>query len=98
MPRRRACTQCSYCMPCPNGVDIPENFSILNNGAMYDKLADARRRYAEMAEGARASACQACRQCEDQCPQSIPISEWMPLVHSVLGEGADYDPSRRPPA
>jgi hypothetical protein len=24
------CTACSYCVPCPNGVTIPENFAQLN--------------------------------------------------------------------
>ena len=25
------CTACNYCMPCPYGVNIPENFALLNN-------------------------------------------------------------------
>jgi len=25
------CTACHYCMPCPSGVDIPQNFAFLNN-------------------------------------------------------------------
>ena len=26
-----------------------------------------------------------CRQCEDKCPQRIPISEWMIKIHNELG-------------
>jgi hypothetical protein len=85
------CTRCEYCMPCPNGVNIPENFTIFNEGVMFDVMPDMRRRYLHVDEGARASACVQCRVCEDKCPQSIIISEWMPLVHAVLGEGHAYD-------
>jgi len=84
------CTQCNYCMPCPHGVDIPRNFGIYNRGAMYDKPDHARRSYGFLDEAKRASACVACLECEDQCPQSIPISDWMVHVHEVLGEGAPY--------
>ncbi len=85
------CTGCRYCMPCPNGVDIPGNFSIFNNGVMYNAMEEARRRYGRKAEDERASACIQCQQCEDLCPQDIPISEWMPIVHQVLGEGRAFD-------
>ncbi len=87
------CTQCRYCMPCPNGVDIPGNFAIFNDGVTYDKMDDSRRRYGRKAEDERASACVQCRECEEKCPQNILISEWMPIVHEVLGEGAPYDPA-----
>jgi len=84
------CTKCGYCMPCPNGVDIPRNLETYNHGVMYDKPDYARRSYAWIPEEARASACIQCRECEELCPQGIPISEWMPLVHTVLGEGQPY--------
>lgn len=90
------CTQCRYCMPCPNGVDIPRNFAVFNSGVMYNILDQARRTYGRMDEGIRASACVQCRECEPKCPQQIKISEWMPVVHSVLGEGAELDSSAFP--
>jgi len=86
-----SCTKCGYCMPCPNGVNIPRNFEIYNEGVMYDKPDHARKAYDPwLSEDERASACIQCRECEELCPQSILISEWMPRVHEVLGEGRPY--------
>jgi len=90
------CTDCKYCMPCPNDVDIPRNFAVFNSGVMYDSVEDARRGYEWIKEEARASSCIQCGICEEKCPQSIPISDWMPLVDEVLGQGQDYDPTRNP--
>ena len=85
------CTGCAYCMPCPNGVDIPRNFGMFNNGAIYNAWDEARRRYTHQAEGSKASDCIACRQCEELCPQDIEISAWMPTVERVLGAGEPYE-------
>ena len=90
------CTTCGYCMPCPNGVDIPRNFSLLNGGVMYADLNDGRQRYHMMPEEARASACIACGECEIKCPQHIPISDWMPVVDEVLGQGKVFSPDMAP--
>lgn len=84
------CTQCGYCMPCPNGVNIPRSFSLFNTGVMYEEFSEARHGYARMQEESRASACIQCRECGEKCPQSIVISEWMPLMHEVLGKGRLY--------
>jgi predicted aldo/keto reductase-like oxidoreductase len=84
------CTKCEYCMPCPNGVNIPRNFSAYNEGLMYNKPERARRAYDRWDAEIRASACIQCQECEEKCPQSIVISEWMPVVHAVLGDGQDY--------
>jgi len=84
------CTKCGYCMPCPNGVNIPRNLEIYNEGVMYDKPDSARQAYTRLSEDERANVCTQCRECEALCPQSIPVSEWMPRVHQVLGEGQPY--------
>ena len=85
------CTACNYCMPCPNGVAIPQNFAIFNNGRMYNQFAGARAHYARTKEEERASACIGCRECETKCPQHIPIADWMPIVDEVLGLGQDFE-------
>ena len=84
------CTQCGYCMPCPNGVNIPRNLALYNEGVMYEKPDHARSGYKWIPEDERASACIQCRECEEQCPQAIPISEWMVHAHGVLAEGKPY--------
>ena len=87
-----ACTQCGYCMPCPNGLDIPQNMQLYNQGLMYDELVMPRFVYFQrLAEDARAGACTDCKECEEKCPQGLPISEWMPRIHAVLGEGKPYE-------
>jgi len=86
------CTACEYCLPCPNGVNIPRVFKIYNQGAMYEDAAGARREYTMWTpEAERANKCKDCNECEEKCPQTIPISEWMPRVHKVLGEGVPYE-------
>lgn len=80
------CTQCEYCLPCPNGVNIPRNFEIYNQSAMYDKLDIARTTYTQwFAEDQRAMNCIQCQECEEKCPQDIAIAEWMPKVDELLG-------------
>jgi predicted aldo/keto reductase-like oxidoreductase len=80
------CNRCNYCMPCPNGVDIPGNFDYFNHAHLFDDTAGARFRYEVFLKAEqRASACIACGTCEDLCPQKIEIREWMPKVAALLG-------------
>ena len=81
------CTKCGYCMPCPNGVNIPMNFELYNNAVMYDNLVAPRITYMRFFnEKERANVCIQCRICEEKCPQKIVISELLGKVHSVLGK------------
>lgn len=76
-----ACTKCRYCMPCPAGVDIPKNFAIANEGAMYGNKKRTRNQLENM-EG-KASLCIECGKCEKLCPQSIPIREDLKRVQNI---------------
>lgn len=79
------CTKCGYCMPCPNGVHIPNNFDIYNYAHLYDDVENARFKYQVfLTEDERAAACIDCDVCEGECPQNIPISDWMPKVAALL--------------
>ncbi|HEY5526508.1 MAG TPA: aldo/keto reductase [Candidatus Anoxymicrobiaceae bacterium] len=80
------CTRCGYCMPCPNGVNIPSNIDLYNDTVMYGNSNGPRFRYAMwLAAGERASVCEACGECEEKCPQDITVGEWMPKIHQALG-------------
>jgi predicted aldo/keto reductase-like oxidoreductase len=79
------CTKCQYCMPCPNGVNIPRNFELYNQAVVYGNEDLAKSLYNwHMPEGERAEACIACGECEEKCPQQIEISDWMSRVHEAL--------------
>jgi uncharacterized protein len=85
------CTRCEYCMPCPNGVNIPRNFDVYNEVAMYEDIQASRFMYNNLlGEAERAAQCIQCDECLDKCPQHIQISDWMPVIEEVLGKNQDF--------
>ena len=78
------CTGCEYCMPCPRGVAIPRLFHAYNEANMFDRLDHFARRYQEFAnEKKDAGQCVKCGLCEQQCPQHLPIRDWLDTVHKA---------------
>lgn len=82
------CTACGYCMPCPVGVDIPQNFKYLND---YHRFEDMQTKmhtkimYTRLlSEKQKGSACVECGKCEEHCPQGIPIREKLKEVDETL--------------
>lgn len=69
------CTQCKYCMPCPQGVEIPRSFTLFNRASIFDAFDRLRDQYNGASIEGRASNCIACGECEPKCPQNINIIE-----------------------
>jgi uncharacterized protein len=85
------CTGCNYCMPCPNEVNIPLNFKLMNYHRVYKITEYARSKYKlikpddEDLPGRRADECIGCGLCEEKCPQKIEIRKQLQETARVLG-------------
>ena len=83
------CTQCEYCLPCPEGVAIPRIFELWNDAAAFDSWGHARWAYNDQIKPEeRADNCIECGECEAICPQNIKIIDWLAEVHQKLAEPA----------
>lgn len=79
------CSECGYCMPCPEGVDIPRNLRLLNDIYRFMSTRGVRTEYRKiMGEAERASNCSGCGSCMP-CPQMIDIPSELRRLHEKLG-------------
>ena len=81
------CTGCDYCLPCPNKVKISEVFRLMNLHRVWGLTDAAQQRYSGLGSSdsaADASACVECGQCQEKCPQKIPIIERLKESHRAL--------------
>jgi len=76
-----SCTNCKYCMPCPNGLNIPEIFEAYNR-TVSSGMEKAKEFYNSF--DLHASDCIQCRACEEECPQHIEISKVMTEVDNIF--------------
>lgn len=74
------CTACEYCMPCPNGVAIPQNFNCYNAYYMFEGA----NLYNWIDEEQKASKCIECGKCEEHCPQGIKIIDELKNVAELF--------------
>lgn len=94
------CTNCEYCMPCPNSVDIPQNIRFLNDfiwfgegererfESIYGKFLKNKEELEELGGkgSGNASLCIECGECLEKCPQNIQIPEVLKKVDAILGK------------
>jgi predicted aldo/keto reductase-like oxidoreductase len=82
---KNGCTGCRYCMPCPVGVDIPENFALWNKYGMYENKGDIAMWWnVFMKDDIKAKNCVKCGQCEEKCPQKLSIRDDLEKLQKEL--------------
>jgi len=73
------CTGCSYCMPCPKGINIPAVFNAHTYRSVYGLVDHAKSMYKKIKDvaneraGSPVTACVNCGACAKKCPQFIDI-------------------------
>ena len=92
------CTGCNYCMPCPQGINIPHLFRLMNYHRVYKLTEYAKQEYKKTMvpleerkddwykeQGLDASHCIACGACEKKCPQKLKIIDQLRETRKALG-------------
>jgi hypothetical protein len=83
------CTSCGYCMPCPHGVKVPENFLLFNQARFFGLLEASSKRFAALRDSKEgdgsALACRRCGSCLSKCPNDVPIIEQLDETAALLG-------------
>ena len=84
------CTECGYCMPCPQGVNIPGRFDAMIYHKAYGMDELARNRYQAVRKTEQSNegkgVCSECGACLEKCPQNIPIIDQLKETDQVLGK------------
>ncbi len=87
------CTGCSYCIPCPTKVSIPDIFKEFNRLAMNGFLEHGKdsnslvhsELYSKFkVAGTASDKCISCGKCVKICPQKIAIPEELAIIHKAL--------------
>ncbi len=80
------CTVCGYCQPCPQGVAIPRILNFYNDRYIYeDRRGPSTAYQVLLSPEQQATRCNECGECEEACPQQIPIREMLKKSHQELG-------------
>lgn len=78
------CRRCEYCLPCPKGINIPQNFLLEGYYNRYNLKDWAVDRYRGLAKNERASNCIECGACQKKCPYELPIIDMLKKVVDTL--------------
>lgn len=80
------CTACRYCCDgCPMKISIPDVFRTINTLRRYPDDWRSKNYYEQLIQrSGKASDCVGCAQCEQVCPQHLPIVDLMKEASAIL--------------
>ena len=71
-----SCTGCKYCLPCPQGLDIPRIINMRNSWDLYFGVETLKNEF-KMFVKPVPSECIDCKECVEKCPQHLDIPRAM---------------------
>lgn len=91
------CTGCRYCVPCPEGVNIPEILSLYNEFYVKDRDDAVKSKYWEhITPESQAKRCARCGRCEQLCPQQLPIPDILRRAAQLFEQERPQQPQPTP--
>jgi predicted aldo/keto reductase-like oxidoreductase len=84
-----ACSGCNYCMPCPQGINIPNCFAAYNARYVTGYISGISLYVTSMITSQPGKqigpgSCVECGACEKLCPQNIPIRQELKAVKKKM--------------
>jgi len=76
------CRNCGYCLPCPEGISIPDVFRFEGYYRHYGLKEWAKDQYRVLTPNVQA--CSDCRACLEKCPYGVPIPSGLKKAHRLL--------------
>lgn len=85
--RTTGCTTCGYCLKgCPEKLRIPQFMKILDEFKVYSSKELSQHHFDVMMKYfPPPSMCIACGKCEEECPQGLPIIDFLSEANSLFG-------------
>ena len=83
--RKRFCTGCRYCIPCPKGIDIPAIMGAIFDDRVLDYKDAACSRYKNM-KPPKADICAHCGTCKEKCPQKLDVPTELEYANMTYSE------------
>jgi predicted aldo/keto reductase-like oxidoreductase len=76
------CRNCGYCLPCPEGIPIPDVFRFESYHRNYGLKEWAKEQYRVLTPNAHA--CSDCQACVEKCPYGVLIPSGLKKAHNLL--------------
>jgi len=84
-----SCSECGYCAVCPQKIPISFILNMYNDAHVYGAFEQSQWMYRVFIKPEnRADNCTVCGDCEEKCPQNIPIMSVLEKAHKELSKNS----------